>query len=761
MQERMIVNLERRTAIADALVKAAEIFTSHEEESVDRMLSKGLQSIADAAGISRVVFLRKLEIDGVLCFEQLCCWSTTEETLSFPEQQPKVLPDTPAARRWISLLSKDSRIAIRDSSGTAEDDRAFLRAFGAASMLLLPVFSCGEFWGAVGFADLFDDDCGDLLYSAARLCANTVMRVEIEKLTQEQSRLLKIRLEQQKLISEITKTLISSGDPEMHIEKLIGRLGQFYRASQVFVFSITSNNDGTAPVYYWSEENIPLRRANVNLIDWIINSFPKRLPVTFTLPFISCADVAASPPDAFQPLLDIDVNAFLCVPLYVDGHLWGILSVEQCSTPRSWTENEKLFVVMAASTISGVIMRNTYIAKLKAALDKATEASKAKSEFLSNVSHEMRTPMNAIIGMTAIGRKSPSMERKNYALNTIEDASIHLLGVINDVLDMSKIAENKLALSYIEFSFERLLEKTSAIFTIRMEEKNLDFKVHIDSSIPASLIGDDQRLTQVLTNLLGNAVKFTPANGSITLDTRFLEEKDDLCTIQFSVSDTGIGVSEEQQKRLFEPFQQAESSTSRKYGGTGLGLAISKSIVEMMKGEIRLDSEPGKGSVFTFTVKMKRGAEQKEADTDSRHDEEAAQLIANIFEGYCVLLAEDIEINRDIVLSLLEPTGLKIECAENGKEAVRMFIEASEKYDLIFMDVQMPEVDGYEATRHIRALGTEKAKSIPIVAMTANAFLEDIEKCLEAGMNSHLGKPLNINEVIEKLRRFLPKRPEA
>jgi len=372
----------------------------------------------------------------------------------------------------------------------------------------------------------------------------------------------------------------------------------------------------------------------------------------------------------------------------------------------------------------------------------------------------MRTPLNAIIGMTTIGRKAPDLERKDYALDMIDGASTQLLGVINDVLDMSKIAENKLELSYIEFNFEGLLKKTAAIFSIRMEEKKLEFSIHIDNDIPRFLIGDDQRLTQVITNLIGNAIKFTPANGSIKLDARFLGEEDGLCDIQCSVSDSGIGISEEQQKNLFKSFQQAESSTSRKYGGTGLGLAISKSIVEMMKGEIRLDSELGKGSVFTFTVKMKRAAEKNQKEYSggtSRHDEEVKHDINESFDGYSILLAEDVEINRDIVLTLLEPTRLKIDCAENGREAVHMFIEASEKYDLIFMDVQMPEMDGYEATRRIRALGTEKAKNIPIIAMTANVFREDIEESLNAGMNSHVGKPLNIQDVIEKLRCYLPR----
>jgi CheY-like chemotaxis protein len=361
--------------------------------------------------------------------------------------------------------------------------------------------------------------------------------------------------------------------------------------------------------------------------------------------------------------------------------------------------------------------------------------------------------------MTDIGKNAASLERKNYTLNRIEEASTHLLGVINDVLDMSKIEANKLELSFIEFNFEKTLRRGVNVVNFRAEEKRQKLTINIDRNIPGALIGDDQRLAQVVANLLGNAVKFTPENGSINLDARFEKEEDGLCTIQISVTDTGIGLSGEQQEKLFQSFQQAESSTVRKYGGTGLGLAISKNIVEMMGGRIWVQSEPGKGSTFSFTIKAKRVDSINEClGMDEMQIEETGTDIADIagqFAGRRMLLAEDVEINAEIVLSLLEPSKIQIDCAKNGKEAVRMFCDTPEKYDLIFMDVQMPEMDGYEATRRMRAQNTPKASTIPIIAMTANVFREDIEKCLETGMNDHLGKPLDFNEVKKKLRAYL------
>jgi CheY-like chemotaxis protein/anti-sigma regulatory factor (Ser/Thr protein kinase) len=408
--------------------------------------------------------------------------------------------------------------------------------------------------------------------------------------------------------------------------------------------------------------------------------------------------------------------------------------------------------------------------------------------------------------------------------------------------------------------------------------------VRIDGDIPRSLEGDDQRLAQVMTNLLSNAVKFTPEGGSISVDTHLAEEKDGICVIKVEVTDSGIGISPEQQSRLFSSFNQADSSTSRRFGGTGLGLAISKRIVEMMGGRIWIESEPGRGSTFAFTARFPRGREEPPrtqwrpagfqnprilavddapeileyfrevtkrfgVSCDTASDgEEALDLISkngsydmyfvdwkmpgmngvelsrrilggnagdsaiimisaaewsavegearsagvskflskplfpsdiadclteymnardgagNIpasaekresFDGKRLLLAEDVDVNREIVVSLLEPLGLEIDCAVNGAEALDMFSASPGRYDLIFMDVQMPEMDGYEATRRIRALGIPEAKTVPIVAMTANVFREDVERCIASGMNDHVGKPIDIDEITSKLHKFL------
>ena len=390
--------------------------------------------------------------------------------------------------------------------------------------------------------------------------------------------------------------------------------------------------------------------------------------------------------------------------------------------------------------------------ELEAASEAAMAASRTKSEFLANMSHEIRTPINAVTGMTAIARSSDDLNRIHDCLDKIGAASRQLLGIINDILDMSKIEAKKFDMAFEPFFLEAMISNIGSIISVRAAEKKQRFIIDIAPDLPATVIGDEMRFSQILINLLSNAVKFTPEGGEIRLTFKYSGSRNGKEEIEASVRDTGIGITKEQQEKLFNAFVQAESGTAKRFGGTGLGLAISKSLAELMGGGITVESTPGKGSCFTVRVLLQAGACELPAVSGS-----GTTAGDFDFRGRSLLLVEDVPINREIVLALLEETGVAIDCAENGQIAVDMFRSAPDKYNLIFMDVQMPVMDGYNATAAIRALDVPRAKNIPIIAMTANAFAEDVEKCKKAGMNHHIAKPIEVEAILEILSRYFNK----
>jgi len=405
------------------------------------------------------------------------------------------------------------------------------------------------------------------------------------------------------------------------------------------------------------------------------------------------------------------------------------------------------------------------------AKERTEQASSAKSNFLSSMSHEIRTPLNAIIGMTTIATGSPDPERKDYCLSKISGASTHLLGIINDILDMSKIEEGKLELSYTDFEFSAMIQRVVSIFEFRLTEKKQQFIVNIDPLVPSRIFTDEQRLAQVITNLVSNAVKFTPSEGRISLDAKLINSggEDGVCELEIKISDSGIGISAEQQGKLFDPFVQVDSSISRKFGGTGLGLAISKKIVEMMQGHIHIESELGHGSTFVFTVKAEVHKQYSGIiESNSGPAENGKVDTLEDYSGKRILLAEDVEINREIVIALLGDLNMEITEAADGQQAYDKYAAEPGNYDLIFMDIHMPGINGYESTRLIRAFEEETRidnpqllkwpEGVPIIAMTANVFKEDIEHCLAAGMNGHVGKPLDLNEVKATLKKYLERK---
>ncbi|MDR2211572.1 MAG: response regulator [Spirochaetaceae bacterium] len=444
------------------------------------------------------------------------------------------------------------------------------------------------------------------------------------------------------------------------------------------------------------------------------------------------------------------IASVMGVPVLVRNKFWGMILLSS-SEERSFAEADVEAITAGGLLIVASLMEREMTLRLIEAKEEALAGTRAKSDFLSRMSHEIRTPMNAIIGMTKMAEMTGDITKLRYCLSTIKASSAHLLGLINDILDMSKIEAGKFDLDSVSFNLKKTLDKVCSIITERVTEKSQTLGIDMDPSLYLHYHGDELRLSQVITNLLSNAIKFTPEGGTITVQVKKLKEEAEADWLRFSVSDTGIGMTREQTALLFRPFQQADKNITQRFGGTGLGLAISKSIVEKMNGRIWVESETGKGSVFYFEIPLKR---QDPGAIQAEGDEQKGKAGTADFRDLRLLLAEDIEINREIFKALLESTGISIDIAENGKRAVEIFQKSPGIYDLIIMDVQMPEMDGLEATRAIRSLGTPQSAAIPIVAMTANVFKEDIENCLAAGMNDHLQKPIDEKALIEKITFF-------
>ena len=381
-----------------------------------------------------------------------------------------------------------------------------------------------------------------------------------------------------------------------------------------------------------------------------------------------------------------------------------------------------------------------------------TESDMAKNNFLARMSHEMRTPLNVIIGMSTIAQTMGDPGKITGCLAKINEASLHLLGMINSILDMAKIETGNFALSNAESNLSQSLQKATDSIKFTLDAKKQNLILDYDPDLPETILTDEQRLIQVLENLLSNAVKFTPPEGTITLSVKKIAEDEKNCTLKIEVTDTGIGILKEEMEKAFALFEQIDGGFARRQEGAGMGLYISAKIVQLMGGKIRVNSIPTKGSSFSFEITVEKRTPSFTLKTSSSTCEEEK------FCGKTIILAEDVEINREIVLSVFEGTALAIDCAENGLEALEKYKADPAKYNLILMDIHMPEMDGYEATRQIRAFEEELEnphKRVPIVAMTANVFKEDVEKCLEAGMSSHLGKPVDFAALMEKMETYM------
>ncbi len=589
-----------------------------------------------------------------------------------------------------------------------------------------------------------------------------MVRSELKKLKKENED----RIRCEKITNIAMKEALNQNHPEDEIQCFLASIGRNLEVDRIYIFEDNLEDDVTDNTYEWCDENIEpqidfLQQVPREAAAWWYEQF--EIGEAIHIPDLEA--IRESAPLTYSYLEPQGIHSLIAHRLVHGEKIIGFFGVDNPKVELM--EDISFFLNTCSDFLMALIQnRNIYRSReaqyveelenknkaLNRALHEAKEAGKAKSQFFSSMSHDIRTPLNAIIGMTSIAKEHiDDKSRVGDCLHKITVSSRHLLGLINDVLDMAKIESGKMNLTMEEISLEEILDSVSTITRMQAGEKNQHYSIETRDILSDRVICDGLRLNQILLNLLSNAIKFTPGGGSIKVNLwQEASAKDpDSVITHLTVSDTGIGMSPDFMETIFEAFTREDVKRIQKTQGTGLGMAITKRIVDAMGGSITVESEVNRGTTFFVTLEMKKG---KAPDRKAEHSS-GEEISLN---GMNILLAEDNDINAEIAITILEGNGASVTHGEDGLKAFRLFDQSEPgTYDVILMDLRMPNMDGLEATRSIRALERPDAKKIPIIAMTADAFSEDVQKCLDAGMSAHVSKPIDVDILKNTIVRLI------